>query len=134
MNRPSYFEIHADDVKRAQKFYADVFGWTFQKWEDKAAGAMEYYMITTGEEKDQPGLNGGLLKRMGPSAADGGAVNAFIITMNVTNIDETISRVDAAGGKLALPKFAMPGMAWVAYYKDTEGNIFGIYQEDKNAK
>jgi predicted enzyme related to lactoylglutathione lyase len=132
MNRPSYFEIHVDDLDRAQEFYSEVFGWTFQKWENKAAGATDYYAIKTGE--GLPGLDGGLFKRMGPPPADMQAVNAFVITMNVENIDQTISKIEKAGGKVALPKFAMPGMAWIAYYKDTEGNIFGIYQEDKTAK
>src|SRR6185503_3271040 len=139
MNRPTHFEIHADDLVRASKFYTDVFGWTFQKWENKAAGATEYYMITTGTQdstgpdgKVWPGINGGMLKRMGPSPAEGQAVNAYVITMDVGSIDETISKIEKAGGTVALPKFAMPGMAWIAYYKDTEGNIFGIFQEDKN--
>lgn len=133
MNRPVHFEVHAEDPQRAMKFYTDVFGWKFQKWENKQAGAAEYYLITTGE-KGQPGIDGGLFKRMGPSPEEMQAVNAFVCTMDVANINETITKVVNAGGKEALPKFAMPGMAWLAYYKDTEGNIFGIYQEDKNAK
>jgi predicted enzyme related to lactoylglutathione lyase len=133
MNRPTHFEIHAEDCERAIKFYGEVFGWTFEKWENKQAGAPEYYMITTGESTEL-GINGGLFKRMGPPPADVQAVNAYVVTMNVADIDETISKVEKTGGTLALPKFALPGMAWVAYYKDTEGNIFGIYQEDKNAK
>lgn len=141
MNRPTHFEIHAEDLNRAMKFYTDVFGWSFQKWENKAAGVTEYYMINTGtkdskgsDDKVQPGINGGMLKRMGPPPVDGQAVNAFVMTMDVPNIDQTISKIEAGGGKVALPKFAMPDMAWIAYYKDTEGNIFGIFQEDKQAK
>ena len=134
MNRPTHFEIHAEDLNRAQKFYSTVFDWTFQKWENKAAGAPEYYMIITGDGKEL-GINGGMLKRMGPQRPENmAAVNAYVVTMSVANIDETITKIKNAGGTEALPKFAMPGMAWLAYYKDTEGNIFGIYQEDKNAK
>ena len=130
MNRLVHFEIHADDVDRAEKFYTDVFGWTFKKWE---GAPTDYRVVSTGD-KASPGIDGGLLKRMGPSPMEGQAVNAFACTMDVADIDQTISKIMAAGGKLALPKFAMPGMAWLAYYKDTEGNIFGIHQEDKNAK
>jgi predicted enzyme related to lactoylglutathione lyase len=131
MNRPVHFEIHAVDCVRAMKFYTDVFGWQFKKWE---ATPQEYYLITTGD-KTQPGIDGGLLKRFGAQdPVNQAAVNAFICTMDVVNIDETIKKAKAAGGTEALPKFAMPGLAWLAYYKDTEGNIFGIYQEDKNAK
>jgi len=141
MNRPVHFEIHVDDPQRAQKFYGDVFGWTFQKWEDKAAGAREYYMVMTGKEdtKDKtgkvyPGINGGMFKRMGPAPIEEQAVNAYVCTMDVVNIDETIKKIEAAGGKLAVAKFAMPGIAYLAYYKDPEGNIFGIWEENKNAK
>ena len=142
MNRPTHFEIHVDDPTRAQKFYSAVFGWTFQKWEGKAAGASDYYMVITGTQdsvgpdgKIWPGINGGMFKRMEPRAPkDGDPVNAYVITMDVVNIDETISKIEANGGRVALPKFAMPGMAWIAYYKDTEGNIFGIFQSDPSAK
>jgi hypothetical protein len=34
---------------------------------------------------------------------------------------------------VALPKSALPGMAWQGYYLDTEGNTFGIHQPDPNA-
>jgi predicted enzyme related to lactoylglutathione lyase len=141
MNRPVHFEIHVDDPARAQKFYGEVFGWTFQKWEQKEAGAKEYYMVMTGTEdtKDEkgkvyPGINGGMFKRMGPAPTEGQAVNAFVNTMDVANIDETIAKIEKAGGKVAQPKFAMPGMAYLAYFKDTEGNIFGIWEENKDAK
>lgn len=132
-NRPVHFEIHTDDPARAIKFYTEVFGWEITKWESPS---MEYWMIMTApKESLEPGINGGLLKRM---AADPmtpmQAVNAYVCTIQVENIDETITKILAAGGIEALPKFAFPGMAWQAYYKDTEGNIFGIHQTDVNAK
>jgi predicted enzyme related to lactoylglutathione lyase/uncharacterized protein YndB with AHSA1/START domain len=132
MNRPSHFEIHAENLERAKKFYTEVFGWAFQKWENKQAGAPEYYLITTG--KDDPGINGGMFKRMGQAPTDGAAVNAYVVTMDVANIDETIGKIEQSGGKVAVKKFAMPGMAWLAYYKDTEGNILGLYQADAGAQ
>ncbi|HEX2787098.1 MAG TPA: VOC family protein [Ignavibacteria bacterium] len=33
MGRVVHFEIHVDDVNRASKFYSDIFGWEFNKWE-----------------------------------------------------------------------------------------------------
>ena len=131
-NRPVHFEIQVDKPERAMKFYKEVFGWEFQQWEQN-----QYWMVMTApKESSEPGINGGLLPRPKGSAApvNGAAVNAFVCTMQVENIDETIKKTMAAGGTLALPKFAFPGMAWQAYYKDTEGNIFGIHQTDKNAK
>lgn len=128
-NRIVHFEIHASDPKRAMAFYSSVFGWTFEQW-----GKEEYWMAMTAErESKEPGINGGLLLRKGPAPTEGQAVNGYVCTAQVDNIDEIIEKVEKAGGRVALPKFAFPGMAWQAYYKDTEGNIFGIHQEDKNA-
>lgn len=127
MPRVVHFEIHAADPARGVKFYENVFGWTFQKWE----GPMEYWLITTGPD-DQPGINGGLLPRRGE--IDGEAVIAYVCTVDVADLDASIATVAANGGTMAVPKMPIPGMGWLAYCKDTEGNIFGMMQSDPNAK
>ncbi len=129
MNRPVHFEIHANDLDRAKKFYGDVFGWTFQKWD--LPGGMEYYAVMTGE--DEPGaqwhgVNGGMLKRMGDAPKQGDAINAFVMTITVKDIDETIGKLQEANATVALEKQMYPGIGFLAYYKDTEGNIFGVLQ------
>ncbi len=129
MNRVVHFEIHADNPERAMAFYKAVFGWEFPKWMDNYWGVM-----TAPKDSKEPGINGGLLPRKGSAPIDGQPVNAYVCTVQVENIDEIISKIEKAGGKLAMAKFAIPGMAWQAYYKDTEGNIFGIHQPDANAK
>jgi uncharacterized protein len=126
--RPIHFEIHADDPERAVKFYTDVFGWKFERW-----GDMEYWMLTTGP-KDQPGIDGGLMKRKGPKPVDGQAANAYPCTMDVPSVDDYLKKIIAAGGAQAVPKMPIPGMAWLAYCKDTEGNLFGIFEADPTAK
>jgi len=131
-NRIVHFEIHATDVDRAIKFYKDVFGWEFTKWEGSPT---PYYMVMTAEKgSKEPGINGGLLLRKGEMPKEGQCVNAFVCTVQVDSIDEIIKKVEAGGGTVAMEKFAMAGMAWQAYYKDTEGNLFGIHQADSNAK
>ena len=131
-NRVVHFEIQADDPERAAKFYRDVFGWQIQKWE---GGSMEYWMVMTGaKDSKEPGINGGLLKRPCPAPAPAQGSNAFVCTMQVDNFDEMAGKVEAAGGQVALPKFAIPGMAWQGYFLDTEGNTFGLHKTDKNAK
>lgn len=121
MPRVVHFEIHAGDPERAITFYQKLFGWTFQKWD----GPMEYWMVVTGEESS-PGINGGLVRRQGE--IDGQAVIAYVCTVDVADIDASIAAAEANGGKLALPKMEIPGVGWLAYYKDTEGNIFGMMQ------
>jgi predicted enzyme related to lactoylglutathione lyase len=128
MPRVVHFEIHADNPERAVAFYSKVFGWSFKSW----GGPMPYWLITTGE--NGPGINGGLVPRRGPAPADGQAVNAYVCTVDVPNIDEFSGKALAAGATVALPKMPVPGVGWLAYFKDSEGNIFGMMQNDPNAK
>jgi predicted enzyme related to lactoylglutathione lyase len=127
MPRVVHFEIHAADPARAINFYEKVFGWTFNKWD----GPMPYWLVTTGPD-DQPGINGGLVQRQGE--IDGQAVIAYVCTTGVENVDASVATVEANGGTIALPKMPIPGMGWLAYCKDTEGNIFGMMQPDPTAK
>ena len=128
MPRPIHFEIHATDPDRVQSFYRTLFGWQFQAW----AGPMDYWVITTGPATE-PGINGGLLRRRGSPPADGQAVNAFVCTVDVPNVDATLAQLESAGGTMALPKMAVPGVGWLAYVKDPDGNICGIIQADPGA-
>ncbi len=130
MNRVVHFEIQADKPERAMQFYKAVFGWSFTQWGEK-----EYWMLMTAEkESKEPGINGGLLPRPCPAPAIGQGTNAFVCTVQVDNFDETAVKITAAGGIVAMPKFALPGMAWQGYFLDTEGNTFGVHQTDPNAK
>lgn len=132
MNRPVHFEIQAQDLERAAKFYREVFGWTIEKWPGLE---YEYWAIMTAEKgSTEAGINGGLLKRPASTPPEMCGTNAYVCTMQVDNFDETAKKIEAAGGKVAMPKFALAGMAWQGYFLDTEGNTFGIHQSDENAK
>jgi predicted enzyme related to lactoylglutathione lyase len=61
-------------------------------------------------------------------------VNAWICTVSVENVDEATAKAVALGGVICLVKMAVPGVGWLAYAKDTEGNIFGMMQHDTNAR
>ena len=126
MPRVVHFEIHAGDCQRAVKFYKAVFGWEFQKWE----GPAEYWMVMTGPN-DQPGINGGLVQRRGE--IDGQAVIAYVCTVDVTSVDDSTKTVESNGGQVVVPKMPIPGVGWLVYCKDTEGNIFGMMQSDEKA-
>ncbi len=122
MPRIVHFDIPADDPARAQKFYKEIFGWNFDKWN----GPMEYWMVKTGEDK-QPGINGGLTKRMQGQV---GMTN----TIDVPSVDEFAKKIQSNGGKIIMPKTAIPTVGYFAQCLDTEGNIFGIIQMDEHAK
>ncbi len=130
MNRVVHFEIQADEPERAIAFYKNIFGWTIEQW-----GEQKYWMIMTApKESTEPGINGGLLPR--PTKLLDGVCgsNAFVATVQVENYDAMAEKILAEGGKAAMPKFAIPGMAWQGYFLDTEGNTFGLHQADTNAK
>lgn len=128
MSRVVHFEIHADNPARASQFYTTVFGWAIQKWGDQ-----DYWLVTTGTP-DQPGINGGLFPRRGPAPSDPNPISAFVCSIDVDAIDDAIGRVIAAGGTVVVPKRALTGVGWSAYCKDTEGNVFGLSQNDPLAR
>jgi predicted enzyme related to lactoylglutathione lyase len=128
-NRVAHFEIHADDIERASKFYTDVFGWKITKWE---GGQMAYSMVETGPREEAGGINGGIVKR--PAPVEGKGMNGYCCTIVVDNYDDMAKKILANGGKEAMPKYALTGMAWQGYFVDTEGNTFGLHQPDVNAK
>ena len=129
MGRVIHFEIHAQEPERAAKFYAAVFGWEVKKWD----GPAEYWLVSTGDP-GRPGINGGLMRRQGSPPGDGQAVNAYVCTAEVASADGTAAAVAANGGSVVVPKMAIPGLGWLFYFKDTEGNIFGAMQPDPAAK
>jgi predicted enzyme related to lactoylglutathione lyase len=126
MARVIHFEVHAEDPERAARFYQAVFGWRIDH-----IPALDYWMIYTG---DGPGIDGGMLRRRGPAPSDGQPVNAFVCTLGVDDVDAAIANGQKAGGAVAMPRMTIPGVGYVAYLKDTEGNIFGVLQSDAEAK
>lgn len=123
MPRPVHFEFSADDPDRLADYYREVLGWKITKWE----GPMDYWLIETGEE-GEVGIDGGFGKR--DDKTPPGTVN----TIDVPNLDEFMERATAAGGKIIAPKMAVPGVGWMCYIEDPEGNVFGLMESDKNAK
>lgn len=127
MSRAVHFEIHASDPQALISFYGSLFGWSFNKWEGG-----DYWMIHTGPD-DQPGINGGLMPRRGGVPEALAAVNAFVITVDVDNVDTVVDAAKRSGGTVALPRMPVPGIGWLAYLKDPDGNIFGVMQADTGA-
>lgn len=121
MPRVIHFEVPADDPDRAARFYSDVFAWKINRWQ----GPQDYWLITTGA--GQPGIDGGMLRRSHPGA---GTVN----TVDVPSVDQAVTQIQAAGGQIVAPKMAIPGVGYLAYCLDTEGNTFGIMQSDAAAR
>lgn len=120
MPRVIHFEIPAEDPERAIAFYGSVFGWTFQKWD----GPAEYWMVDTGQEG--PGINGGLMRRHDPA-------QPITNVVGVDSVDAYAEKIAAAGGTIVVPKMPIPGVGWLACFKDPDGYITGIMQDDPSA-
>lgn len=135
-NRVAHFEIHAVSPEQLGKFYTEVFGWKIEEWKFPGVKEENRYwgVMTAPQDSKDPGINGGIVVRRGPAPKGGESVTSFVCTIHVPSVDEYLKKIEAAGGTIALPKMAIPGLAWLAYCKDIEGNIFGIYEDDKNAK
>ena len=117
MNRVVRFELGAVDPARAVEFYKKVLGWEAQRW-----GAEEYWLMKTGSSPE-PGIDGAILR------------NKDSQPRTVNSIQEEYTgKVEQHGGQAVVPKMTIPTVGCVAYCKDTEGNIFGIYQPDHSAQ
>lgn len=119
-NPVAFFAIHADDVARARAFYEAVFGWRFEPW-----GPPDFYLIETGEEGDSA-PSGALHGRMEPLTGTG--MRGFECSIAVASADETLARLEAAGGTVMGGKAHIPGVGWVVRFTDPEGNMAAAVQ------
>ncbi len=129
MSRVVRFEIHAADPVRAIRFYASLFGWQFTK----KAAPEDYWLIKTGSD-GQPGIDGMLVQRRGAPSADAQPASGYLCTVDVPSIELVIEEAVRRGGSLTAAKTAVPGVGWLAYIKDPEGNVFGVRRRDAGAR
>jgi len=119
--RVVHFEIYADEVERATKFYAEVFGWQIHKWD----GPDDYWLAITGGD-GEAGIDGAIIGRPQP-----GAIGMNFI--DVESVDDYIAKIQANGGTLVRPKIHIPEVGYTAVCNDTEGNPVGLFQIDPTA-
>lgn len=120
-----FFEIPADDLNRAKKFYNDLFGWTSRSMGESPNN--DYFIFNTTNTDGKLGIGGGIMKRQHPQQM----ICNFV---TVPSIEEYSSKVEDLGGKILIPKVAAKGHGYYAVCMDTENNHFGIFQQDTNAK
>ncbi len=113
-NNIAHFDIEADDIDRARRFYQRVFGWRFEAW-----GPPDFYMIHTGSAAD-PGIHGSMSKR--PEPVTGRSRVGFECTVSVDDLGAIKAAVVANGGKLVLDEYEIVGVGKMIRFEDTEGN------------
>ena len=122
MPKVVHFELPFDDAARANQFYADVFGWESSKFE---GGPEEYYLQQTGGDDEPYGIGGALIERA--AALNRGGT---LVVLGVDDLDAYIGKVTAAGCEIVTPRTPIPGVGYFANFRDTEGNVVGMFQDD----
>lgn len=113
MPKVIHFEIPADNPERAVTFYQKVFGWKIEKWQ----GPVPYWIISN---QDEEGVSGAIHEK--------GNFKTVVNTISVPSIDDFLNKISQAGGKIIMPKGAVPTGGYIAFAEDTEGNVFGIFE------
>lgn len=117
-----WFEVPADDLNRAKKFYQSMFGWKFAKL---PAAINDYWHIDTGGPDASP--DGGMIPRMHPQQP----ITNYV---SVPSVTKAAAKVEKLGGTVCKPKTAVPGMGYFAICLDTEGNTFALWEMNERAK
>jgi len=119
-----HFEFPAGNVGRARKFYKVVFGWEMEKWGNPENPYKDFWFVKTKDENGNKGLSGGMMKRQSQEHK----VTNYI---TANSIAEYMQKIEQAGGKIIVPKNRNPEYGYYEIYLDSEGNMFGLYQENR---
>jgi predicted enzyme related to lactoylglutathione lyase len=115
-----HIDVVAGDRARAQKFYGEVFGWTFED----IPGA-DYINVRTSENGIESGI-GGVAQATGTAAP---ALNGVVPYILAPDMDATIAAIEAAGGAIVIPRTDVMGMGEFAHFRDPDGNLIGLWRD-----
>jgi predicted enzyme related to lactoylglutathione lyase len=121
MPRVIHFDVMSEQPEKLVEFCAKAFGWNIVKWE----GPMEYWLVGTGD-RSQPGIDGGIGR--------GKPVDQVVLTLDAPDLDALVAKAVTAGATVAQPRGPIPGVGWYATVRSPDGNLFGLMQDDPNAK
>jgi len=116
-----WFEIAADDVQRAKSFYNKLFGWKISKFPGTKT---PYWHIDTGGGDQTP--DGGMMQRQSPQ-------HGITNYVNVASVEQAAAKVEKLGGKICMPKTAVPQMGYFVVCLDTENNMFALWEKNAGA-
>lgn len=125
MTHIAHFAINADDLERAKKFYAAVFGWAFEAW-----GPPGFYMLKGAEGPGK--MHASIQTRR--NIVPGKSIFGLECTLAVDNSEKAEAAIKKAGGKIVMPRAVIAGVGKLFFFEDTEGNIVGAMEYDSNAR
>jgi predicted enzyme related to lactoylglutathione lyase len=121
-----WFEIPADDLDRAKKFYAKLFGWKIAPFPGMPqADGQNYLHIDTGGPDASP--DGGMMPRQDPK-------QTITTYFSVPSVATAAAKVKKLGGQICMPKTAVMQMGYFSVCLDTEGNAFALWERNEKAK
>jgi len=113
-----HFEIPATDAAKISKFYSQLFGWKFNKWE---GSEMPYWLIQHKDATDQNDTMGGLFIRQAPN-------QQFVNYFSVKSVEESTKQATVLGAKVVMEKQEIPNVGWFSILNDPDGNTFALFQ------
>lgn len=118
----SWAELNTTDYEAAWKFYGELFGWQHSSSMDM--GPMgTYFMFKDAEDKTKGGMS---------NAAKAMSLPAhWLHYVTVDNVDATIEKIKAKGGKVLNGPMPIPGDDVIAQCQDPQGGFFAIYAHGK---
>ena len=123
-NKVVLFEIPAMDFKQAKTFYETVFDWKIELWRDEGAMALTTAVDNNFREIEPGGINGGFYKRKSKDDHPSFGVET-------DSIDQTLTAIEKAGGKVVTPKHAIGEWGFMADFADPEGNVMALWEKPK---
>jgi len=120
--RVVHFEVPFDDGDRARSFYKEAFGWQLMEMPE-----MGYTIAMSGPSNDsgptESGfINGGMLSR------EQAATSGTVLVVDVEDIEKSLAKIGDLGGSTVVGKTPVGDMGFAAYFKDSEGNVIGLWE------
>jgi uncharacterized protein len=121
-----HWDIVADDVGKIVDFYKSLMSWKIERYPGTETSEMEYWLVSTSD--DPAAVGGGIGKKQMPEQTGMNYFNAE------GGLEAFNQRVKDKGGQVIMEKMPVPGMGYFSVCVDPEGNAFGGWVTDENAK
>jgi predicted enzyme related to lactoylglutathione lyase len=123
MDKVVHFHIPVDDMERAKEFYTKIFDWNIQETGHSGYNLVETVEVDEVENPIEPGaINGALYVRESPEEYPE-------ITIEVSSIEDYLKKIEESGGEVVTQKTPVKDYGFYAEFRDTEGNVVGLWQE-----